>query len=671
MVDSAGERRAFGRIARISDATVSEVGKSTSLNAPHRRQLAQLRIALRTGEVSRALATLDRLLQKEPLDAELWVVKAIALKKSGASEDASMAWQRAVALHARHDHLARSMAYLAREQRQEGDEMWALAQALSIRPEQETLLTRLFFLQRKHGDIAGAAATADRLVASNPGSEPYLIRQATCLIEMERLAEANVVLSELVVRSDASDMAVGAWAHFLVIRTNRVSEAVEKLTIMAARPEATWVVHWWLGKALVQSDRPVEAIAALMRAAELRPGQPKIWHDLAIVQRHLGFAAASEASFSRSLELEPNNPSALRIAGYEHKYEYGDVPFRRVTLALARVHRFSKPSQVEVHYAAAKALEDVDDLDAAFEHYKRAGEVQKTLTPWSEMSTRRLLTTLKREFTPAAHRNLRSTGYPSNKAVFVVGMPRSGTSLIEQIIASHPQVHGAGEIKAADAVVDGLKIGNAMFVIADPGTQLGVHPGSTESSLRERGRRYIESIEGIGKRDALRIVNKKPGNYAWLGLLDAAIPGSYFIHSCRHPVDTCLSAYRLYFGAEVPFSYDLRDLGRAFRLYHAFMTYWSQVIPKDRLLHVRHEDVAKDLEGQVRRIVEFIELPWNDACLAFFDNHRIVRTASAIQVRRPIYSDPIDRWRKYERYLGPLLEVLADLVPLYERSRET
>jgi hypothetical protein len=391
---------------------------------------------------------------------------------------------------------------------------------------------------------------------------------------------------------------------------------------------------------------------------------------LAIAQRHIGLAAASQESFSRSLELEPSNPSALRIAGYEHEYEHGDVAFRRVTLALARIHRFSKQSQVEVHYAVAKALEDVDDLDAAFEHYARAGELQKELTPWTDRPSRRLLAALTREFTPAVYRGLRSTGYPSNKPVFVIGMPRSGTSLIEQIIASHPQARGVGEIQAAGALIDGLKIGKATFVTADPDAPLRAHSERAVLSLHERGRRYVERIEAIGGRDALRIVDKRPGNYAWLGLLDAAIPGSYLIHSRRHPVDTCLSAYRLFFGAEVPFSYDLRDLGRAFRLYHAFMVYWRRLMPKDRILHVRHEDVTADLEGQVRRILEFIGLPWNDACLGFFDNHRIVRTASAIQVRRPIYAHPINRWRKFERYLGPLLDELGDLVPQYEHEVE-
>jgi tetratricopeptide (TPR) repeat protein len=180
---------------------------------------------------------------------------------------------------------------------------------------------------------------------------------------------------------------------------------------LAAKPDATWAVHWWMGKALAHAERSNEAIASFRRAIEIDPGTAKPWHDLAILQRHLGLAIESQLSFCKSLELEPNNPTALRVAGYEHTYAYGDAAFRRVTLALARVHGVSKPLQVEVHYAAAKALEDVSELDAAFEHYARAGQLQKQLTPWSAGPSRRLLATLKREFTPALHADLRSRGY--------------------------------------------------------------------------------------------------------------------------------------------------------------------------------------------------------------------------------------------------------------------
>jgi Sulfotransferase family len=179
----------------------------------------------------------------------------------------------------------------------------------------------------------------------------------------------------------------------------------------------------------------------------------------------------------------------LCIAGYEHTYKHGDASFRRVTVALARVHRLETRSQAEVHYAVAKALEDVGELDAAFEHYARAGALQKVHTPWTDLPSRRLLSLLQREFMSEVYRNLRRDGYRSNKPVFIVGMPRSGTSLIEQIIASHPQARGAGEINAADTVVNGFRLGRTTIVVANPDAQPRPQFDDETMSLHERGRR--------------------------------------------------------------------------------------------------------------------------------------------------------------------------------------
>jgi tetratricopeptide (TPR) repeat protein len=626
-----------------------------------------------TGETHRALGDLDRGLGETPADPELWVLQSLALMKAGRYVEAAGAWQKAVNLHSRPDDSAQLLARLAREQRDEELEIWALGTALPYCMEPQWLLARLFALQMRRNDCTAALATADLLVALKPDYEPYLLRRAACLIGMGHTGDAEMVLDGLVGQSPVSDAAINSWAHLLLERVGRADELIERLAPLAAKPNATWTVHWWMGKALAHVERSNEAVASFKRAIEIAPSAAKPWHDLAILQRHLGLAIESQSSFFKSLELEPNNPTALRLAGYEHTYVYGDAAFRRVTLALAHVHRVSKPSQVEVYYAAAKALEDVGELDAAFAHYARAGRLQKQLTPWSVRPTHRLLAMLKREFTHALHADLRSRGYASRKPVFIIGMPRSGTSLVEQIIASHPQARGAGELRAADGVIDGLKIGGTT-ILADRDSARVDAAGAKEAlTLYERGRRYLETIETIAGPDAIRIVDKRPGNFTWTGLLDAAIPGSFFIHCRRHPVETCLSAYRLFFGGEVPFSYDLRDLGQAFRLYHEVMTYWSSLLPADRILHLRQEDLVDDFEGQVRRILDFIGLPWNDACLAFFDNDRIVRTASSIQVRRPIYGRPIDSWRKYEPYLGPLLQELGDLVPQYEgevRSRQ-
>jgi Flp pilus assembly protein TadD len=622
----------------------------------------ELRESIRTGAPDRAIQVLDRLLEQERSNPELWSLKAVALKKAGRPDDALNAWQTAVNLHPRHARLVDSFVSMAREQRSADDELWALGQAVTVKPEQEDLWTRMFALQMATGDVAAAFATTDKLLASKPEHEPYLLRRATCLTRMGRVAEADALLSPLVSERSRSVAVIDAWCGLLIEHMDCAQRVVDRLTPIAKLPSANWRVHYWLGRALTVRHAE-EALIVLEQAAKLAPEQERIWRDLAILQRHMGMADASQMSFERVLELNPRDTTAMRIAGYEHRYRYRDTAFRRVNLALAHIHEFSKPNQVELHYSAAKAFEDVGELDTAFEHYAVAGQIQKALTPWSDVSVRRLIATFRRQLTPSTHQSLRATGFSSEKPVFVVGMPRSGSSLIEQMIASHPNARGVGETDAADEIIDGFKLGRTVIAMRNY-----AQTKHESTSLVERGRRYLEKVESLAGSAPLRIVDKRLGNSTWVGILDAALPGCRFIHTRRHPVNACLSAYRLFFGAEVPFSYDLRDLGRAYRTYHELMRYWSGLIPAERLLHIRYEDVIADPEGHVRQVLSFIGLPWNDACMRYFENRRIVETASSLQVRRPVYQMRVNAWRRYERYLVPLLEELRDLVADYERE---
>jgi tetratricopeptide (TPR) repeat protein len=622
----------------------------------------KLREAIRTDAPDRAIQELDRSLGYQQSNPELWSLKAGALKKAGRTDEALNAWQTAVTLHPHHAGLVASFVSVAREQKCADDELWALGQAVTITPEQEDLWTRMFALQMATGDVAAAFATTEKLLASKPEHEPYLLRRATCLTRMGRIAEADVLLSALVSESSPSVSAIDAWCRLLIEHMRCPQRVIDRLTSIATQSPENWRVQWWRGKALAVSHAE-EALIVLERAAQLAPEQDRIWRDLAILQRHMGMADASQKSFERVLELNPHDAGAMRIAGYEHGYRYGDAAFRRVNVALARIHQFSKPNQVEIHYAAAKAFEDVGELDTAFEHYAVAGRIQKALTPWSDASMRRLIATFRRRLPSSTHQSLRATGFGSEKPVFVVGMPRSGSSLIEQIIASHPNARGVGETDAADEIVDGFRLGGTVIAVGHPG-----QPRHEGTSLAERGRRYLKKVESLAGSEPLRIVDKRLGNSTWVGLLDAALPGCRFIHTRRHPVNACLSAYRLFFGPEVPFSYDLRDLGRTYRAYHELMRYWSGLIPAERLLHIRYEEMLADPETHVRRVLSFIKLPWNDACMRYFENKRIVQTASSVQVRRPVYQTPIDAWRRYERYLVPLLDELGDLVADYEHE---
>jgi hypothetical protein len=226
-------------------------------------------------------------------------------------------------------------------------------------------------------------------------------------------------------------------------------------------------------------------------------------------------------------------------------------------------------------------------------------------------------------------------------------MPRSGTTLVEQILASHPDVYGAGEAHALRACV-------REALPPDPGDYAlptGLATLSREA-FQPVARRYSAWLDSVAP-EAKRITNKLPGNMVFVGLMALLYPQAKIIHVSREPMDTCLSCYSKLFTTGHPFAYEQAELGRFYRMYDALMAHWRTALP-GRMLELRYEDLVADVEGQARRLVAHLELPWDEACLRFHESSRVVRTASLAQVRRPIYKDSVQRWKRYQKELAPL-----------------
>jgi len=256
-------------------------------------------------------------------------------------------------------------------------------------------------------------------------------------------------------------------------------------------------------------------------------------------------------------------------------------------------------------------------------------------------------------FTSELIRKWQNVGYPSPVPVFIVGMVRSGSTLIEQILASHPQVFGGGELTSFPDAVQKIQTNFGSSVIFPE-----LVSGMTDEDYRDLGARYLAELERLAPA-AIRITDKMPGNFMFAGLIHLALPNAIIIHTLRDPVDTCLSCFSKLFAEGQNHTYDLAELGQYYRHYQALMMHWHRVLPPGRILDVRYEDVVADLEGQVRRIIAHCGLAWDPRCLAFHQTKRPVLTASGAQVRQPIYNTAIGRWRVYESFLGPLLAELG------------
>jgi tetratricopeptide (TPR) repeat protein len=558
----------------------------------------------------------------------------------------------------------------------------SVLRALELRPDLAEARTNLAELQLELGEIDGAAASCRRALTDQP-----------------QLARAHRILGEALARQ------------------GRHREALERCREALALEPAAARTHILLGYCLAKLARPDEALVALTRALELDPHASEAQFRCAQVCRSLGRLEQAESGYRRALELKPGWLAAhielatvLRLQGRssecelqcrmalaldagacdawlvlaelradEGRFVEAEELFKRAIAldadciagwaGIARIRRMTWADEewlsaalrlagaargareLPLYYALGKYFDDVGEAARAFEHYRRANELAKRCGPRHERShLTRATGRLMRCQSSAWLRQAREAREGSDRAVFVIGMPRSGTSLIEQILASHPEVHGAGEITFWGA--------RAAEVLMSSGSMEAVALERDAPRLVRLGHEYLDILRRRST-SARRVVNKWPTNFWFTGTIHAALPGARFIHVRRHPIDTCLSIYFQHFEAANAYANDLEDLAEYYRDYTRLMHHWRGALPRGRLLELNYEELVTDPAAATRRMLEFLELPWEARCLDFHQYARSVITASRWQVRQPLYTGSIGRWERYARFLGPL----ASLAP--------
>jgi hypothetical protein len=320
---------------------------------------------------------------------------------------------------------------------------------------------------------------------------------------------------------------------------------------------------------------------------------------------------------------------------------------------LALVAAALPPSEhTALQFALGKAYADLGDHERSFQHLLQANAQKRQQIAYDEAATLAAFGRIHGAFTAELIAAKHALGHPSSLPIFIVGMPRSGTTLTEHILASHPAVFGAGELDHFYQEVV-TRIWNPADIAA-PSLS-----GVTGPHLRKGAARYLAKL-GRAAPAAERIVDKMPSNFRFLGLIHLALPNARIIHVRRDPLDTCISCFSVHFAGDHPYAYDLGELGRYYRAYERLMEHWRRLLPPHVLLEIRYEDLVADLDREARRIVAHCGLEWNASCLDFHATQRSVRTASARQVRQPLYQSSIGRWRQYGQHLAPLLLTFAD-----------
>lgn len=442
-----------------------------------------------------------------------------------------------------------------------------------------------------------------------------------------------------------------------VMALGRIDDAVAHYERALALDPDHVSAHTNLGIALAAQGKVDEARIHHERALAVNPNHAHAHVELGNVFKYQGKFDDAMAEYARAIEIRPAYADAHFIRAEIKTFHPGDADLLALE-ALAARDDLGPEQAAMIHFALYKALEDCKDYPRAFEHLRKGNDLKRRLVEYDEPNTAKFFKRLSAVFDRSLIERFQGEGDPSLVPIFVVGMPRSGSSLIEQILASHPQVHGAGELWDLEAA--------ARIVLTASGQQLPYPecvPALSGAVLRRMGETYLSRLPAVAE-GKTRIVDKMPGNYLRIGLIRMILPNARIIHTMRDPVDNCLSCYSKLFSLGQQFSYDQAELARYYRMYTEMMSHWRSVLPPGGMLDVVYEEVVDDLEGQARRLIEYCGLPWDDRCLSFHETSGPVRTASVAQVRQPLFRSSLQRWRKYEAGLGPLVRELGDLVPV-------
>ncbi len=623
--------------------------------------LAQAAAAVEQKQAGKAVELLRQLIKEVPDSLGAHTQLGALLSRAGHSKAAESHLQTVVKLSPKNPQSWRNLVtyYISRKQYRRANE--TLVKLLALNPDDEVALQQQLLVQRETRSYAEALATADKIIASGKADANLQLRKAELLTLLKREAEAMTLYDALQDRDEAPMERFEPWVR-LASRFERNAQVIQWCRRrLDKKPELAG--YLMLCAALIPESRYLEAYEVLQAALKLEPNDMRVHHDLGVVLRYLGRIEESHQHLERALEQDPRHVSALRVYGSEHKYQYGDAAFGRLQRAAAHLAEYSPLARVQLHYALGKAFDDLDDPATAFEHYIQAGKVHLRETPVDD--TDKHFFVARKRYTPQVLREPAEPGSDSEVPVFVLGMPRSGTSLVEQVLASHPQVYGAGELKLMSRVIDGIVAAGFKLEL---GSKAPLFPNGMRASWKQRGDAYVEQLKAMAPAGSeyARIVDKMPTNYMWVGMIHLMMPKAKIIHSRRHPMETCLSAFRIYFPDGQYWSYDLRRMGKTYRRYLDYMQQWRETLPEGRMLEVRYEDMVGNLEQQARSLIDYCNLPWDPACLNFHETERAVRTASTSQVRKPVYQTSMNRWRKYEPYLKPLLEELGPVVKEYE-----
>ena len=632
--------KARGRASNGIDRRVEPMPPGNSENP---RQLGALAVMhAQQGRLDHAVQLLHRALDRGPDIAELHNNLGMTLYSLQRTDEAVACYQKALALRPRyalaHNNLGVALAALGRH-----DE---------------------------------AIACYQEAMAIQTGYVEALNNLGTSLHAVDRSVEAVKRFGEaLALRPDFIEARINLGHALSAL--GRAEEAIPCYEAALKVQPGKAITHVNLAGALLDAGRHAEAAEHYETAIALRPDLAAAHAGLGGVLLEIGRIDEARHCYERASAFEPQHPSHLLGLTRSIRLTSEDPFLGRILDMGKSIDSLEGGDRIDAHFALGKALADIGEHQQSFAHLVAGNSLRRRVVSYDEAGVLRQLERNAEVFTAELVRCRQNVGVPSALPIFIVGMPRSGSTLVEQMLASHGQVLGAGEVPAfADALrASGLQTPARPFPDSVPDWTADQLRHAAEEYLRRLELARSSSVTSAGSTSSKRapadqlplsasrhgverITDKMLANFRYVGLIHLMLPNARIIHTRRDPVDTCLSCFSIQF-AKVPYSFDLGEMGRFYKAYADLMEHWRTVLPPGRILDVQYEDLVRDFETTARRILTHCGLGWDDACLRYYETQRPVRTSSVTQVREPIYQHAIGRWRPDADLLRPLMDGLG------------
>jgi tetratricopeptide (TPR) repeat protein len=672
------------------------------------------------GQLQKAAQLCSQIVAQRPRMADAHNLLAAILHAQGKAAEAVKSMQRAIHLNGNNAQFYSNLGEMERQRGKLPEALVALRRALNIDPNSPTVRNNLGIAHYDRGEFDEAAKCYEQAIAINSGyaeahnnlgnalralgrmeealehyQRALLVREnypgaynnmAAILREQDQVAEAEFAyrkaigldpryfeaygnLATLLIQHDREDEALRVLGEALKIDPKHVPTLIQVARTQLSKGSHAQAeqacrfalqndpnsaeAHAMLGEVLHESDRFTEALESYETALTLKPSLPDARNHYGICLKSVGLLDDAREQLVKSLELNPRGYGIYANLADLEKFT-PDHPHLKAMEAI--IQEASDPMSeryMALHFGLGKAYEDIGEYEKAFDHFQTGATLKRAKLKYDETETNTFFDSIREIFNADFFARRPFEGLSSDLPVFIIGMPRSGSTLVEQIVSSHPQASGAGEIKEFSRRLTGLR---SRFPSLPKYPQIGAKMNQAHYKIVAEG--YLSTLRSLAP-NASRVTDKLLTNYYFVGMLHVMFPKAKFIHTKRNPVDTCWSAYNKLFKDDMPHSYDFGELGRYYKKYEELMAHWDTVLPPGLIKTVVYEDVVADLETSARGLLDFLGLSWDPACLSFHESDRPVKTASVVQVRKPVYKSSVEKWRHYGSRLQPLVDALG------------